>query len=79
MIFTTNIPRKKPDCITFDGDWELIVAWMASRPAHRIDTCVNRKCRWTYMLTDHGVWEDVKVVDNTDKTIFEVPQNHDNW
>ena len=78
-LHTTNIPSKKPNCIHSDEYWGLIVAWMASCPAHPIDTCINRGCRWTYMLTDHGVWTDVKVVDNTDKSLFEVPQNPDNW
>lgn len=76
---TTNIPDKKPECIFHEEDWKQIKAWMETRPIHDLDTCVNHGCRWTYHLTDHGLWEDIMVTDNGFNETFTVEQDPSTW
>lgn len=80
MKTTANIPRDMRECpIKNELDFKEITEWMATRPEHELDTCINRMCRWTYIITDHGVWTDITVVDNTDKTEFKVGKDMENW
>lgn len=75
---TTNIPEHKPSFIHED-DWSLITAWMKTRPKHSDDVCVNRSARWTYELTDNGMFTSVKVRDNADGEKFTVPLDFENF
>lgn len=73
---TKNIPRSFPDWV-HEEDRPKIVEWVKTRPEHPDDQSVNRRARWTYLLTDHGVFTDVKVRDNSDGSVFCVPVDLD--
>jgi hypothetical protein len=62
--FTQNIPRKLP--FQIPEEWgEQIWNWIKTRPAHQLDSCVDRSCRWTFSYTNHGIWGHYVVKDNT--------------
>jgi len=75
---TTNIPTHFPVSLG-ETEKQAVIEWMKTRPAHDDDDAVNRHARWTYKVTDHGMWTDIVVVDLADGTEFEVPQDPDNW
>jgi len=78
---TTNIPNiNLQKFLNIDEDDERqILDWIASRPEHTLDACVNRGTRWTYMKTHEGIWCDIAVRDNATGDVFHVEQNPDNW
>lgn len=63
MEKTSNIPNKLP-ILTCADDIRQIKEWMAGQPFHDFDTCVNRGCRWTYSITDQGIFSHIVVKDN---------------
>lgn len=80
METTNNYPTSILEWLKLDDDQtSQIIEWVKTRPRHDLDTCVNSQCRWTFKLTDHGVWTDIEVVDNADGTIFTVEDDPDLW
>lgn len=72
MNTTTNIPNPPPKFICSD-DWLHVEAWMRTRPVNIDDNCVNRSARWTYKITDCGMFREIVAVDNSDGSEFLVP------
>lgn len=63
-------------------DKKAILEWIATRPFHELDQCVNAECRWTFSITDHGIWTDITVQDNGtpgEEGLFQVPHDSDSW
>jgi hypothetical protein len=77
-----NIPRNKKHLPFYidDDHFSEMVGWMRERPpCPNFDGCVNSSARWTYIITDHGIWTDIKVRDNLDGATLTLHQDPDNW
>jgi|688.fasta_scaffold02313_8 hypothetical protein len=71
----TSIPITLPRLIHKE-DVHLVKQWMATRPDHDYDNCVNSMSRWKYTYIDHGLCSNIEVIDlvvGGEGSVFSVP------
>jgi len=60
---TRNIPTHLPIKCSRE-EVSKILNWISKRPSHELDSAVNRRCRWVYTVSDHGIFTDITVTDS---------------
>ena len=79
MNNNTINPESFPLKYITDEERDEMIAWAANQPPHDLDTCVNRKCRWTFSVTNHGIWSQYVIRDNGTNETFSPEDDGSNW